>query len=106
MWKTDVDEEALYVARACDDELTAERVSWDTRAEQAKAERYILDNCIHELEADAATRNGEFGVIVRPVRSLEECVPACESHGSTVEVRARENLDKVSKFRFLVEGLC
>lgn len=54
-----LDAETLCMARACVAELTARRALLAVGSEQANAECNTLEDCIHELEVDAVTSNGE-----------------------------------------------
>lgn len=97
--------EALREAHDCVDEWTAESASLTTETEQAKAEREKLTALILELEAAAATHEGELGVVGQAVRYLKGHVAVGEDIANTAQALARRTLDKTSKIRAPVEGL-
>lgn len=97
--------EGLCLAHVPVEKLTAERAFLASRAEQAQAEREALANLVCELQVDAATGDGELGIIVRGVQSLKERVVVGETRENTWEAQARETLKRMSELRLLVERL-
>lgn len=59
---------------------------------------------IRELQVAAATHDGELGVVVWAVRSLNSSVAACKVRVNAAATRASETLDKMSKLRALGAG--
>lgn len=64
-------------------------------AGQDKAEYDALDDRIRFLEVDIAASDGELSVIFRTVRSLKDRLVAGENRAYTVEIQARQALDKM-----------
>lgn len=78
------------------DELKAERASLAAGAGQEQAGHDNFYGRICRLEVHAATCNGELDVIVKPVRSLEDCVAA----GETLKIQGKIGLT-ILQTRFL-----
>lgn len=98
------DLEALYVARAIVDELTAERASLTAGTESAKAERDSFAALICELEVVAATHDGELDFVVLAQQLLTVRSEAGEERVNSAQFRTLEELDKTCKPWVLAEG--
>lgn len=94
--------EALGVAPAPVEELTADFAQLTAGTEHAKEECDTLAARIHEQEVSAAPLDGEFGFVGQAVRSLKDLVAAGEEWASTAEIRAVGTLCKISINQALV----
>lgn len=97
-----VDLYALCVACASVEEVMAEWASLTAGTEYAKGEHDTLAVRIGELVVAALTRNGVLGESVRSVRLLKGRTAAGKDRASTLQARAREALDNISKLRALL----
>lgn len=99
MHTADADSEVLRIGHTRVDELTAERVSLSAGAERKDPEHETFATCVCELDADAATRVRESGIIVQAIRSLKEPVLAGKASANMAETRAHQTLYSVFELR-------
>lgn len=80
----------------CIDELTAKRVLLAAEAEKTQAGCEIFDNCIHDLEVDAATREGSWALLFKLFG---------KKRANMAEVWVCDSLDKIYELCSLIEWL-
>lgn len=102
--ETEDDSEGLRVLLARVDELTAGSESMTTGTEQEKEKCDTLATHIRDLEVAATTRDGELGILGRPMRSLKVRVAAGKAWAYAVEGRVHETLNRCPNFAHLSKG--